>query len=281
MIFRIAAVSFLNTIPLVEWFATNKAGGHQVFPALPSRMSDLLQNGEADVALLPVAEAFRGQSGGILAGTGIACNGNVDSVKLFCRGPLNQIHKVLADRGSRSSVALVQVLLGELEGIRPELTQIEPRPGVMPGDRESILVIGDRCFEYEKQLLESGNTGIEAHDLGGMWLEMTGLPFIFAVWAIAPGFRDQWGEKGVNTLSQLLGEARDFGLANLDTLAAREAANGCLGYLGQSSPEAIVRYFRESLVYKLGDQEIAGMRRFHELCIRHGLVPDQAMPSIL
>jgi len=281
MNFRIATVSFLNSVPLMEWFATSDGTGHQIISQLPSKMSDLLKNDDADVALLPVVESFRGQSGGILSGTGIACNGNVDSVKLFSRGPLGQIQIVLADRGSKSSVALTQVLLGELENINPRFEQIEPRPDNIPSENEAILVIGDRCFEYEKQLIESGRTDIKAHDLGGMWFEMTGLPFVFAVWALAPGFRERLGDAGVNTLSKLLAEARDYGLANLNTLAAREATNGRLGYLGQSSPEAIAHYFSKSLVYKLGDREIAGMRRFHELCIKNGLVPDQPLPRIL
>ena len=68
---------------------------------------------------------------------------------------------------------------------------------------------------------------------------------------------------------------------NLHTLAVREAANGRLGYLGQSSPEAIAHYFSKSLIYKLGDREFAGIRRFHELCIKYGLVPNQPLPHIL
>ncbi len=281
MSFRIAAVSFLNSIPLIEWFNTNAGSGHQVFFELPSSMSNLLANGDADVALLPVVEAFRGRSGGVLAGTGIACHGNVASVKLFSRGPLSQVRKVFADRGSRSSVALVQVLLGELEAIKPELVQIEPRPGDFPGNNEAILVIGDRCFEYEKHLLDSGRTDVVANDLGGLWYELTGLSFVFAVWALAPGFMGRWGEKEVKNLSELLAEARDFGLANLETLAVREAANGRMGYLGQSSPEAIYQYFQKSLIYKLGDRELMGLEKFHELCVKHGLVTSHDMPCIL
>ena len=281
MNFRIATVSFLNSVPLMEWFSTSDGSGHQIISELPSKMSDLLKNGDADVALLPVVESFRGQTGGLFAGTGIACYGNVDSVKLFSSGPLSQIQNVLADRGSKSSVALTQILLGELQNIKPGFVQIEPRPGHIPADNEAILVIGDRCFEYEKQLIESDKTGVIAYDLGGMWFDMTGLPFVFAVWALAPGFRERMGDAGVNALSKLLAEARDYGLANLNTLAAREATNGRLGYLGQSSPEAIGHYFSKSLVYKLGDREILGIRRFHELCIKYGLVPDQPLPRIL
>lgn len=281
MSFRIAAVSFLNAIPLTEWFNTDECKGHKVISALPSKMSDLLISGEADVALLPVVEIFRGRSGGILAGTGIACNGNVDSVKLFSCSPLDDIDRLLADRGSRSSVALTQVLLAELAGIKPQVVEIKPCPGEIPDEGEAILVIGDRCFEYEKKLLEMGRTDVHSFDLGAMWFELTNLPFVFAAWAVGADFIDQWGEQGVNTLSELLSGARDFGLENLDFLAAREAANGRLGYLGQQTPEAIARYFKESLVYKLGDQEFAGIRTFHQLCIKHGLVPDQAMPRIL
>ncbi len=278
MKFNIAAVSFLNAVPLIDWFLTEQGSGHQLLSDLPSRMSVILESGAADVALLPVVETFRGKSGGIVKGAGIGCIGNVDSVKLFSNGRLSQIKKVFTDRGSKSSVALVQVLLRELEGIKPELQSIEPIVGQSLAENEAILVIGDRCFEYENHLLESGDENVFIYDLGGLWGELTGLPFVFAVWALAPGFEAKWGQGGVNQIANLLAIARDFGINNLDAIASREAKKGRLGYLGKSTPEAISHYFQQSLVYSLGDQEFAGIQKFHELCVKYELVSDPVMP---
>jgi predicted solute-binding protein len=142
-------------------------------------------------------------------------------------------------------------------------------------------VIGDRCFEYEKDLRENGETAVSGLDLGGAWLEMTGLPFVFAVWAAAPGLRDRVGDAGIEELKDQLIRARDYGLANLQAIADREAAAGRLGRGGEASPEALGYYFKRSLRYVIGEEELAGLRRFHELCIQHGVAPSGASPSFL
>jgi hypothetical protein len=59
----------------------------------------------------------------------------------------------------------------------------------------------------------------------------------------------------------------------LDVLAARAAAEGRLGPGGISTTEAIRGYFGTSLRYKVGDRELAGLRRFHTLCVRHDICP--------
>ncbi len=110
---------------------------------------------------------------------------------------------------------------------------------------------------------------------------MTGLPFVFAVWAAAPGLRDRVGDAGIEELKDQLIRARDYGLANLQAIADREAAAGRLGRGGEASPEALGYYFKRSLRYVIGEEELAGLRRFHELCIQHGVAPSGASPSFL
>ncbi|RLC97677.1 MAG: hypothetical protein DRI46_12590, partial [Chloroflexi bacterium] len=127
MTFRLAAVSFLNTIPLIDWFEQTGDQRVALSLALPSRLGGMLAAGEADVALLPVVEIFRGASSGMLPGTGIACRGDVDTVKMFYRGDPTGLESVAVDRGSRTSVVLLRILLQEQFGIRPEFTEIEPR----------------------------------------------------------------------------------------------------------------------------------------------------------
>lgn len=285
MTFRIAAVSFLNTSPLIDWFTVAEDQSVVVSRALPSQLADRLQQNAADAALLPVVEVFRNRSAGFFPSTGIACRGPVDSVKLFARGPLSSLQRVVTDRGSRTSVALLKILLAERHGVSPGLVEEEPKPGILPADGEGILVIGDRCFEYERALkgLKSGpaEAPVAAHDLGQMWHDWTGLPFVFAVWAAAPGVPERLGRKELARLDSLLAQARDYGLANLARLAEALSAEGRLGVGGVSTPQAIHHYFSRSLRYRLGDEEMAGIRRFHELCIHHDLVPEGRFPTIL
>ncbi len=281
MVFRVAAVSFLNTIPLIDWFEQTGDSRVALSRALPSRLGGMLAGGEADVALLPVVEIFRGASGGMLPGTGIACRGDVDTVKMFHRGDPAGLKNVAVDRGSRTSVALLRILLREQFGIRPEFSEIEPQVDWRPAAGEGALIIGDRCFEFEKDLRENGDTDVAGYDLGGAWSKLTGLPFVFAAWAVAPDFLQKAGDEGLRELTNLLTRARDHGLAHLGEIAAREAAAGRLGHRGEATREALDYYFRHSLRYVLGEEEMAGLYRFHEFCVKHGVVPDGAAPSII
>jgi len=274
--FRIATVSFLNCAPLVAWFSTPEGRAKATLSAaLPSRLAPLLADGRADAALLPTAEILRGRAAGLIGSSGIACRGPVDSVKLYHRGPLGLLRRVAVDRGSRTSVALLHVLLAETAGAVPPFTEVEPEPGRLPAPDEAVLVIGDRCFAFDRWLREdaAAAAALTALDLGQAWLELTGLPFVFAAWAAAPGFAERAGEAGVRELDALLVQAREYGLARLPELAAREAAGGALGPGGQTGAAAIESYFRRSLRYPLGEAELAGIRRFHELGVRHGLLP--------
>ena len=276
---RLAAVSFLNTVPLVEWFFRPESPAVEVKLALPSELAGYLAAGRADVGLLPVAEVLAGKSAGILSDVCIASTGAVDSVKVFVSGELDSVVRISADRGSRSSIAMLRILLAERLGSTPPVVEAKPVPGTVPQPGEGVLVIGDRCFEYEKQLPMSGE--VKAFDLGNLWYELPKLPIVFAVWAAAPDYVQKVGPQELQRVANLLNQARDFGLSILPELAAREALAGRMGINGEATAQAIDYYFRHSLHYKLGDPEMAGIQRFHELSTKHGILPAGPMPSVL
>lgn len=280
-LFRIAAVSFLNTVPLIDWLETRGKGRVNLIRDLPSRLLASLQDGTADVALLPVAEILRVDTGGILPVAGIACRGPVDSVKVFTTGGLGDIRRISADRGSRTSVALLRVLLAERYGLHPEISEFIPQTGILPGVDEGILIIGDACFEYERFLRESGHDDVRGWDLGELWWDLTGLPFVFAIWAVALEFPGRVGSEGVTELKELLTESLGWGLENRSDIAAREAAAGRLGHRGDATAEAIDYYFRKSLRYTVGDEELEGIRQFRRLAAKHGVIPKGSLPPIL
>ncbi len=281
MDFQIGAISFLNTVPLVAWFETPAGRRHTLLRVLPSQLTEILRTNRAHVGLLPVAEILRGYSGGILAGTGIACRGPADSVKIFCAGPLRDLTLVRADRGSRSSVALLAIILREMFAITPTFTEMIPEAGMTPAAGEGLLIIGDRCFEFERSLAATGRAEIRGWDLGRLWLEMTGLPFVFAAWALAPGFLEEFGRPQAEALRDMLNEARDYGLENLGFLSQREVDRGSLGVGGAPTLAAVDHYLRDSLRYHLGKEELAGMRRFQELGVKYGLFPALSFPGII
>src|SRR5207237_4454264 len=136
------------------------------------------------------------------------------SVKLFSRGPIRAIRKLALDTGSRTSVALALVLLKERYAVEPVAEDLQPLPAdasLDDTDADAVLLIGDRAIHSPAGRFEV------VWDLGDQWCRWAELPFVFAMWAAHAG-ADLAG------VDAALGKARDQGLANLDEIAAREAA---------------------------------------------------------
>jgi chorismate dehydratase len=180
---RVGAVSYLNAKPLYHRLE-ERAPGVRLEMDLPSRLADRLARGELDVALIPSVEYLRGAKSGyeILPGFAIAARGAVRSVKLFSRVPLGRIERLALDEGSRTSQALVRVWLDAAEGVRPR--SIEPLPmGVSPleSTADAVLVIGDRAMKVPD------GEFYRVVDLGRAWVDLTALPFVFALWVARAG----------------------------------------------------------------------------------------------
>lgn len=273
MTYRIAAVSFLNSWPLIDALEELAPDRVRLTSAVPSALAELLHADEADAALIPVVEWFRGAGAEIVPGVALATHGPVDSVKLFSRVPPTEIADVVVDRGSRTSVALLRILFADLYGVQPDFRVDVPQVETLLDEHEAALVIGDRCFAAEKRFREQGRDDVHIVDLGETWRQMTGLPFVFAVWVLGRGFAARATAAERDGLVALLREARDVGLTRLDRLAARAAAEGRLGPGGECSAAALAAYFGRSMCYRLGAAELAGLHRFHTLCVRHQIVP--------
>ncbi len=160
----------------------------------------------------------------------------------------------------------------------PRYHEFEPVAGLKPAVGEGHLVIGDRCFEYEAALAADD---ARSWDLGEGWRDLTGLPFVYAAWCAACDLPERIGAAGLAELSALLNRARDHGLAHLAQIAAREAAAGRSAQPAIADRQALLYYFQTSLRYEIGARELAGLNRFHQLCIKHGVVPPGPAPVVL
>ena len=278
---RLAAVSFMNAVPLVHGLADQGQGEVYLETDLPSRLAVRLEEGQVDAALVPVVEAFRGRAGAFVPGVSIACRGPVASVQMFHRGPVPDLKLVRVDRGSRSSVALLRILLREVHGCEPQFREVEPVVERDAGRDEADLVIGDRCFAFYRDLVREGDGQVQVLDLGQEWFSFTGLPFVFAAWAVSPRFQREASRARKQLLVEVLQGARQSGMRDLAAISRREAAAGHLGCDGLATEEAINRYFRYFLNYDLGADEQAGLNRFHQLCVQHGIAPRGQAPVFL
>lgn len=179
---RIAAVSYLNTIPFIYGIRHGSSDLRaDLLLSPPSGCAAALREGRADIALLPVA-AFPSISDlDIVTPYCIGASGPVRTVVLVSNTPLETIHTVHLDSHSLTSVRLVRILCAELWGLAPAWEPLEdytlPHRDT-PG--HAYLLIGDKVFAQEGRFAYS-------YDLATAWGELTGLPFAFAVWVARRG----------------------------------------------------------------------------------------------
>jgi chorismate dehydratase len=250
---RIGAVNYLNTKPLIYNLNALAPDGELILD-VPSRLADHLAAGRLDVGLIPAIEYFRGAGYSIVPDVAIASRGPVLSVTLFSRVAWPHIRTVALDEGSRTSAALCQILLRERYGVQPELQSLPLDAVAEAVAADAVLLIGDRAM---KACLPGFRYGF---DLGEEWLRWTGLPFVFAVWAVRRGA----DLRGVDSALQ---EAKRRGLENVGAIAQAEA-----GRLGLDAGFCR-RYLETLLRFDLGPEELEGMERYYDLAVKHGLAP--------
>jgi chorismate dehydratase len=248
---RIGAVSFLNTRPLVHGLRIPHADYDLRFDT-PSNLAEKLRQGEIDVGLLPIVEHLRGVGEQWVPGIGIASDGPVRTVKLYSRVPFESLTDVAVDARSRTSVAMLRILLAERYGVTPDFYSHRAELRSMLQAHQAALLIGDAAFQESDAL--------HVWDLGRAWKELTGLPFVYAVWTLAEGVDRQ-------RVAEWLRSSLASGLANLEEIAA-----AAVGEHGQDL-SSILSYLRDSLHYVLGERDTQGIETFHELCLRYNLVP--------
>jgi len=246
-VLRIGVVNYLNARPLARGLERDKGKGlYELRYLPPAQVADELAAGNLDVGLLPSVELLRIPDLEVVPGLAIAATHEVRSVLLVSKVPVAEIRRLALDENSRTSARLVRILLKERYGLEPEVRPARPVVEEMLEDADAALVIGDPALHIDRERYV-------VLDLAGEWLELTGLPFVFAVWAAR---RSVAGPEIESTLSRSLEE----GLRELDSIA-REAARE------SGLPEAVLRdYFTRCLRFELGDQERRGLERFLARC---------------
>lgn len=250
---RLGAVNYLNTKPLIYRLKEDVPEVDLVLD-VPSRLADRMAKGQLDVALIPVIEYFRAENYRVIPDISIASQGPVLSVTLFSRRPWGSIRSVALDEGSRTSVALTKILLGKRQEIKPEFVPLplEARPEEL--DTDAVLLIGDRA-------MKACLPGYEhAYDLGREWHQSTGLPFVYAFWAVRPGVN-------LGNVPAILQRAKQIGCRHVGHIAQKEAT--ALGL----DAGFCRRYLETLIVFDLGPREMAGLEVFYEMACELGLAP--------
>ncbi|MBX2817100.1 MAG: menaquinone biosynthesis protein [Saprospiraceae bacterium] len=253
---RISLVDYLNSKPYaIGLQAIAAARGIEVLLEHPAQCADRLRQQGADLGLVPVALLHDLPDLHVFHGWGIGCLGPVESVCLVSQLPVNQLEQILLDEESRTSNLLIQLLCRDFWKIHPRFSDRQSfHPDMVTGGRGALL-IGDRAIAMKHQFEH-------CYDLGEVWYQHTGLPFVFAVWA------------GHQILSQdqkeMLDGAFRAGMESIDHIAIQSAPD---------YPDFDVRrYLRSSIVHEFTDAHQQGLETF--LTQSKSIIKNQKLETI-
>jgi chorismate dehydratase len=240
---KLGRISYVNMAPV--FYRVD----HEVeeVTGVPTELNRMLVEGELDTAPISSIEYARhADKLRLLPRLCVASEGAVDSIQLVSRVPLEQVRTVAVTPESATSVALTKILL-------PESDQL-PLAAYDSGDSEAKLLIGDAA------LRSAFEDPTPHYDLGRLWLERTGLPMVFAVWACP------------EPLAEGLAELEDALVSSLRLARAEPEQLAHEASLRYGYPAGFLARYFEKLRYRFGPRERAGLYTFLELARDAGLL---------
>ncbi|HKP86165.1 MAG TPA: menaquinone biosynthesis protein [Blastocatellia bacterium] len=264
----IAASSYLNAAPLCYSFihGGQKERCRFLSDAAPARCAELLAEGQADAALIPVIEYQRIAGLKVAPGACVASKSKVQSVVLASRLPIAEVRSVALDTSSRTSVALIKIILGRFYGLSPSYQTSPPRIEEMLESNDAALIIGDPAMLIDR-------AGLRVYDLAEEWRKHTALPFVFAFWAIRsdstalPGGGSSQ-ESGADFPEVDFLAAKREGVAHINELADTYSAQ-----LGLPR-DGLIKYLTENISYDLDEESLRGLNLYYELARECGLIEE-------
>jgi chorismate dehydratase len=229
---RLGRISYVNMAPVFH----NLVFDHEEIVGVPTELNRMLIDGEIDVA--PISSIHYARNADrlrLLPRLCVSSEGAVDSIQLVTRAPLGRVRSVAVTPESATSVVLTKVLL--------------PGAEIVPFEEEADakLLIGDEA------LRSAFEDPTPHHDLGRLWLERTGLPMVFAVWAAPEPL-----VAGIEDLEHALVSSVRLARAEPELLAQR--ASERYGY-----PAGFLARYFEKLRFSFGPRERAGLYTFLEM----------------
>jgi chorismate dehydratase len=239
--FRIGSVPYLNAVPLTRGIES------ELIFATPSKLAEMLRRDELDAALVSITEVLFNDRYDVLDGIAIASLGEVYSVLLAHKQPLERMTEVYCDTASLTGLNLLKVLLAE-RNLFPQFKPLENYKAA--AEKDFVLLIGNPAIDFQRE----GHKH-EILDLGTAWTEMTRLPFVYAVWALRRGIENR-------DLRYELREAKNFGIETMESIIETR----------EEYDEDFRRdYFEWNIQYYLASDEKRGIEKFCELLRKYKL----------
>jgi chorismate dehydratase len=246
---RLSAISYLNTAPLMWDFEHGDVpDGFETSYTIPSQCARELQNGTADIGIIPSAAYASIPGLSIIPGVAIASKQAVRSILLVSTKPMEQIRTVALDSSSLTSAALARILFQKYWGGAREFSSFRPNLDHMLAANDAALLIGDPALQVDRSRYHTW-------DLAEEWLAFTGKPFVFAFWAI----REEAARTSAFDLPAIFQNSRDHGLepANLHLIAQLWSPRLKLPV------EDLLSYLTTKIFYYLDESCLDGLRLFY------------------
>lgn len=262
----IGRIDYANVTPLFHALREHfPCDSYRFTGGVPAHLNALLAAEEIDVCTSSSIEyAIHSERYLILPGLSISSVGPVASVLLFSRVPLEELggREILLSAESATSVNLLRILMGKRYGCSCRYTVSSSPLDEALRTAPAMLLIGDAAL---RSSLAAAGTDVHIYDLGSLWHEWTGLPFVFALWfCTRTAARERHGEMLV--LAEQLVRAKEYASRERELIAdvSPEAA-----WMGR---EGLIAYWRENISYELGEDQQEGLRLFYRYAAELDLI---------
>lgn len=249
-------IQFLNCLPLYWGLArTGTLLDLDLTKDTPEKLSEQLVRGELDIAPVTLVEFLRAADDLVaFPDLAVGCDGPVMSCVIVSQKPLDQLDgaRVALGSTSRTSVRLAQLLLAEKIGVRPDYYTCPPDLGLMMQEADAAVLIGDAALRAN--LHDGPRLGLAVHDLGQMWKDWTGLPFVFAVWATRREYLER-EPAVVHKVHEAFLASRDLSLEEVAKVAEQAAR-------WETFDEPVLERYFTTLDFRFGPEQLGGVTEF-------------------
>ncbi|MFD7665229.1 menaquinone biosynthetic enzyme MqnA/MqnD family protein [Streptomyces sp. NPDC059788] len=253
---RVGHIQFLNCMPLYWGLArTGTLLDLELTKDTPEKLSEQLVRGDLDIAPVTLVEFLRAADDLVaFPDLAVGCDGPVMSCVIVSQKPLEELDgaRVALGSTSRTSVRLAQLLLAEKIGVTPDYYTCPPDLGLMMQEAEAAVLIGDAALRAN--LHDAPRLGLQVHDLGQMWKDWTGLPFVFAVWATRRDYLER-EPLVVRKVHEAFLASRDLSLEEVGKVAEQAAR-------WETFDEKVLERYFTTLDFRFGPDQLRGVAEF-------------------
>jgi chorismate dehydratase len=250
---RLGHIQFLNCLPLYYGLVKSDAVlDVELVKAAPRDLTHMLLDGELDIAPIPSIEYARNaEQFVLLPDIAISSAGEVQSILLLSKEPVEGLDgaTVALTDTSRTSQVLARVLLARHWGVFPEFAEMPSDLGSMMREADAALLIGDDALRAYWQ-----TTDLLKYDLGTEWTAWTGLPMVYAVWAVRREFAEERPE-AVAEVGNALDGSLAYCRANLEAISEYAAR-------WEAFPVSYFHSYFEALQFRFEPAYREGLSRF-------------------